>query len=214
MWHIMEHFCKEQMIVGMAKMVESRDDYTGGHIKRTSDVVKILVDEMRKDRTLMYPNEFYSAVISAAPMHDLGKIAIDDQILRKTGKFNDEEIKTMRTHAERGAVIVENLLAEIDDPFFVQVAKNMAYYHHERWNGEGYPKGLSKENIPLEARIMAIADSYDALVSKRSYKQRVSFTEAYEIILDAMGKKFDPGLLKYFMGCQGLLRKYYMSNER
>ncbi len=203
---------QEQMIVGMANMVESRDGNTGGHIKRTSHVVKILADKMRKDPDLSLSDEFYDALISAAPMHDLGKIAIDDHILCKPGKFTDEELSIMRTHAEKGADIVENLLSKMEEtPFFVKLSKNVAYYHHEWWNGRGYPCGLAGENIPIEARIMAVADVYDALVSRRCYKDRFSFSDAYGIIESSMGIQFDPSLKKYFEACNERLKEYYLA---
>lgn len=205
------HAIQEQMIVGMANMVESRDGNTGGHIKRTSQVVKIIVAEMRKDKTLDLTEKFYDALVNAAPMHDLGKIAIDDQILRKPGKFTKLEFEVMKTHAEKGAYVVENLLTGIEEPYFVQLSKNVAYYHHERWDGSGYPIGLSGEQIPLEARIMAVADVYDALVSRRCYKERFAFSEADDIILSSMGTQFDPQMKKYFMNCSDLLKKYYIS---
>lgn len=205
------HAIQEQMIVGMARMVESRDLNTGGHIKRTSEVVAILVDELKKDTSLNYSKDFYQALVAAAPMHDLGKIAIDDQVLRKLGKFSDEEFNAMKTHAEKGANIVENLLAEIESPFFVEIAKNVAYYHHERWNGSGYPCNLSGDKIPFEARIMAVADVYDALVSKRSYKDKKSMDFAFNMIVDSMGTLFDPCLKKYFVSIRPKLETYYSS---
>jgi len=205
------HVLQEQMIVGMAKMVESRDANTGGHIMRTSEVVKILADEIRKDETQKMSGTFLKAVVASAPMHDLGKIAVDDQILRKPGKFTKEEFEIMKTHAAKGAVIVENLLTSIEDPEFVRIAKNVANFHHERWDGGGYPMGLAGENIPLEARIMAVADVFDALVSRRCYKDRMDFNDAYDIIVDGMGSQFDPALEKYFVEIYDSLMKYYVS---
>jgi response regulator RpfG family c-di-GMP phosphodiesterase len=207
------HAIQEQMIVGMAKMVESRDSNTGGHIMRTSEVATILAHEIQKDESLSYSKDFFDALVAAAPMHDLGKIAIDDQILRKPGRFTPEEFEVMKTHAEKGCAIVENLLSEIEKPFFVEIAKNVACYHHERWNGEGYPRGLKGEEIPFEARIMAIADVYDALVSHRCYKDCMSFGEAYSIIIGSMGSHFDPGLKRHFINCRGKLESYYKSVE-
>lgn len=207
------HTIQEQMIVGMANMVESRDSSTGGHIKRTSQVVSILAEELLKDSSFNRDEKFYAAVVTAAPMHDLGKIAIDDQILRKPGKFTEDEFAVMKTHAEKGAVIVENLLAQIEEPYLVKIAKNVANYHHERYDGRGYPAGLSGANIPFEARIMAIADVYDALVSKRCYKSQMSFDEANGIILDSMGSHFDPSLKEPFIRCLGKLKEYYSHIE-
>lgn len=207
------HSMQEQMIVNMAKMVESRDNNTGGHIKRTSQVVQLLVEEMRQDKDLNLSSDFFDALVSAAPMHDLGKIAVDDQILRKPGRFTDEEFAMMKKHAKEGAVIVENLLAQIETPFFVKIAKNVAFFHHERWDGRGYPLGLVGADIPLEARIMAVADVFDALVSRRCYKERLSFANAYDIIVSGMGSQFDPSLLKYFVASFKKMKEYYCSVE-
>lgn len=200
---------QEQIVVCMAEMVENRDDNTGGHLKRTSCVVRILVSKMREEKKFDVPDKFYDVLITAAQMHDLGKVAIDDQILRKPGRYNLDEYNVMKTHAEKGAAIVENLLSGIEDPYFVKVAKNIALYHHERWDGNGYPFGLKHEEIPLEARIMAIADVYDALVSKRCYKRQMSFEDADQIITASMGVHFDPALKKYYEGCRDLLVKFY-----
>lgn len=203
------HAMQEQMIVGMANMVENRDSNTGGHIKRTSQVIRILISEMRKDPSLALTSKFCRAVVKAAPMHDLGKIAVDDMILRKPGKFTNDEYNIMKTHAEKGAAIVENLLREIEDPELVTIAKNIANFHHELWNGTGYPKHLKGDEIPLEARIMAIADVYDALVSQRCYKEKISCSDAYDIIINSMGTHFDPGLKQYFVNCREELENYY-----
>lgn len=202
---------QEQMILGMANMVESRDNSTGGHIRRTSEAVKIFVNEMRKDDAYRPMNSFFSAVAKAAPMHDLGKIAVGDAVLRKPGKFTDEEFDVMKTHAEKGAAIAENLLKYVESEQLVTIAKNMAHYHHERFDGTGYPNHLKGSDIPLEARIMAIADTYDALVTRRSYKEKMSYAKAYEVIINAMGTQFDPQLKKYFINCHRELQAYYDS---
>lgn len=210
----MEHIraIQEKIIVDMAKMVENRDVGTGGHIRRTSQLVSILVNKMQDDVMLNYDKSFYNALVAAAPMHDLGKIAIDDKILRKPGKFDNDEFEKMKSHAEKGGAIVQNLLSEIEDPNFIKIAKNMACFHHERWDGSGYPKGLAGEAIPFEARVMAIADVYDALMSRRCYKERQSSSAAYEIILNSMGSYFDPQLRKYFVSCRPQYEALY-ANE-
>lgn len=202
---------QEQMVVGMAYMVESRDSNTGSHIKRTSRVVQILVDYLRKDHTLGQSEFFYDCLVSAAPMHDIGKIAIDDRILRKPGRFTPQEYEEMKEHPEKGAMIVENLLTAVESPDFVKIAKNVARYHHERYDGFGYPKKLKGTEIPFEARVMAIADVYDALVSKRCYKAEMSFEEAYNIIIEGMGTQFDPSLKDCFTACRYKLEEYYSS---
>lgn len=202
---------QEQMIVSMSKLVESRDSCTGGHIKRTSKVVEILTDEIKHGDEFQYSCDFYKALVTAAPMHDVGKIAVEDQILRKKGRFTSEEFNVMKKHAAQGAAIVENLLTPIEEPYFVEIAKNVANYHHERWDGSGYPEGLRGMDIPFEARVMAVADVYDALVSKRCYKEKMSFEEANNIIVQSMGTHFDPSLKKYYLSCREKLEQYYKS---
>ncbi len=204
---------QNKMVMGMATMVEGRDNSTGGHIRRTSEVVRILVEEMAKDQSLNLPQRFYEDLVKAAPMHDLGKITVVDIILRKPGRFTPEEYEIMKTHAEKGAEIVHEILKDIDDEEFSQLAENVAHYHHERWDGRGYPQGLKGEEIPLEARIMAVADVYDALVSKRVYKEKMSFESADRIILENMGTQFDPGLRRYYSAARPLLEEYYSKLE-
>ncbi|MBR1873306.1 MAG: HD domain-containing protein [Eubacterium sp.] len=203
----------DNLILSMATMVESRDNSTGGHIRRTSDCVRILTDEMRNDPGLDLDKDFYKSVIKAAPMHDLGKIAVPDAILQKPGKFEDWEFEKMKMHAAEGARIVHEILKNTDDESFKVIAENVAHYHHERWDGSGYPTGLSGEDIPIEARIMAIADVYDALVSKRVYKERMSFEKADSIIMEGMGKHFDASLEKYYVAARPRLEEYYIAND-
>lgn len=204
---------QNRLVMGMATMVEGRDNSTGGHIRRTSDVVRFLVDEMKKDSSLNLSEEFYNNLIKAAPMHDLGKITIDDAILRKPGKFTPEEFEVMKTHAPEGARIVHQILCGTNDDEFMKIAVNVAHYHHERWDGSGYPNGLKGERIPLEARVMAIADVYDALVSKRVYKESMSFEAANNIILDSMGKHFDKQLEKYYLAAKDRIEEYYRNAQ-
>jgi len=143
-------------------------------------------------------------------MHDLGKIAIDDIILRKPGKFTPEEYDKMKMHSSEGARILKEILDGLAEKDFENIAINVANYHHERWDGKGYPKGLKGDQIPIEARIMAIADVYDALVSKRVYKDEFSFDDAYRIIIENMGTQFDPGLEKYFVFARNRIEQYYI----
>ena len=204
----------DKFILGMATMVESRDNSTGGHIKRTSEGVRILLEEMRKDPNNNIDDKFYLNMIKAAPMHDLGKIAVDDAILRKPGRFTPEEFEVMKTHAEKGVGIIRQILADTDDDYFKGIAENVAHYHHERWDGSGYPHHLVGEEIPIEARIMAIADVYDALVSKRVYKDSFSFEEANKIMMDSFGKHFDASLEKYYVAARPKLEEYYNSVDK
>ena len=203
----------DKMILAMATLVESRDNSTGGHIKRTSTAVRILTDEMKKDHFMGLTDQFYRNVTKAAPMHDLGKIAVDDAILRKPVKLTDEEYAVMKSHAAEGAKIVHEILKDTEDNDFHLIAENVAHYHHERYDGSGYPDGLKGDNIPIEARITAIADVYDVLVSKRVYKEKVSFSEASQIILNGMGTQFDKRLEPYFVKARPKLEEYYSSIE-
>lgn len=199
----------DQLVLGMATMVESRDNSTGGHIRRTSEGVRILVGEMRDDDELQLTDEFCRNIIKAAPMHDLGKIAVDDAILRKPGRFTPEEFEKMKSHAAEGARIVHEILRGTDDEEFRRIAENVAHYHHERMDGSGYPDGLRGDEIPQEARIMAIADVFDALVSKRVYKDAFSFEKANTIILEGMGTQFDARLERFYRAARPKLEAYY-----
>ena len=203
----------DNLILSMATMVESRDNSTGGHIRRTSDIIRILTDVISKDNSLGLSETFIHNLIKAAPMHDLGKIAVDDQILRKPGKYTPEEFDIMKTHAAEGGRIVHEILKNTEDREFAVLAENVAHYHHERWDGSGYPEGLKGEQIPIEARIMAIADVYDALVSKRVYKERMSFEKADSIIMEGMGKHFDKALEPYYVAARPMFEKYYTEND-
>lgn len=201
---------QNSIITGMATMVESRDNSTGGHIKRTSDCVRVFAEYLQ---TLpAYANvskQFFENVIKAAPMHDLGKIAVDDAVLRKPGKFTEEEYEVMKSHSKEGARIVAEVLSASEDEDFKKIAINVAHYHHEKWNGAGYPEKIAAEQIPFEARIMALADVFDALVSKRCYKDSFSYDKAFEIIQNDLGTHFDPQLGAEFIKCRASLEKLY-----
>ena len=144
-------------------------------------------------------------------MHDLGKITVDDAVLRKPGRFTPEEFEQMKKHAPEGARIVKQILEGTDNVEFMNIAVNVAHYHHERMDGSGYPEGLKGEEIPFEARIMAIVDVYDALVSKRVYKDSMSFEQADQIIIESMGKHFDKALEPYYIKARPKFENYYKS---
>ena len=204
----------DQIIIGISDIVESRDNSTGGHVKRTSEAVRIFMDELEKESAEFHMTKKYvESVIKAAPMHDLGKIAVEDYILKKPGRFTEDEYQLMKVHAAVGAKIVEKALNGVEDEAFMEVAKNMAHYHHEKWNGKGYPEGLAGRRIPLEARIMALADVFDALVSKRCYKEKYSYDEAFRIIEESLGSHFDPELGEAFLRCRKELEEYYNKVE-
>ncbi|MBE5926365.1 MAG: HD domain-containing protein [Lachnospiraceae bacterium] len=205
---------QDKLILGMSDMIESRDSNTGGHVKRTSLAIRIFLEELRKHKDkYKFDEQFFRNVIKAAPMHDLGKIGVDDRILRKPGKFTPEEFEEMKTHSSKGAKIVRQLLEDVEDDDFCEIAINLTHYHHEKWNGQGYPRGLKGPLIPIEARIMALADVFDALVSKRCYKEKMNFDEAFNIIEESLGSHFDPDLGKVFLECRPQLESFYIQME-
>lgn len=204
---------QNKTILGMAQVIESRDLNTGGHVKRTSDVVRIFSNKLL-DSDMGLSKDFLEFVIRSAPMHDLGKIGVDDAILRKQGRFTDEEYEKMKKHSEIGASMIDSILTSVEDEEFVKIALNIAHYHHEKINGKGYPKGLTGEEIPIEARIMALADVFDALVSKRCYKEAFSYDKAFEIIKEEAGTHFDIELANIFIQCRKELEEYYEADKR
>jgi len=204
----------DNLILGMATMVESRDNSTGGHIRRTSEGVKILLSEMTQQEFPELTDEFRKNLIKAAPMHDLGKIAVPDEILQKPGRFTPEEFEKMKAHAAEGSRIVHEILKDTDDEAFHVIAESVAAFHHERWDGSGYPDHLKGEDIPLEARIMAVADVYDALVSKRVYKESMSFEKADQIMMEGMGSQFAPEMKDVYVRARPKLEAYYSSLEQ
>lgn len=205
---------QESTILGMASMIESRDNSTGGHINRTSSCVSLFVDTLQTLPAYADRSEnYWYAVKQAAVLHDLGKIAVDDYILRKEAGLTEEEYSKMKGHAEVGAVIVEKVLKEVDDKEFVAVAVNVAHYHHEKYNGKGYPDGLKGQNIPLEARIMALADVFDALASERTYKKPMPYDQCFKLIEEEAGTHFDPMLVDVFLKLRPQIIDLYNSFE-
>ncbi len=191
------------LVVSLANMVEARDGVTGQHVKHTSRYVEIMARGLKKKEKYkeIMSNSYISVLCEASPLHDIGKISMKDSILRKEGSLNTEELKSIQTHAAIGAEIIDTVLEESGISEYLVTAKEMAYSHHERWDGKGYPQGLKGEEIPLSARIMAIADVYDALRSERSYKTAYSKEVAKQIIVDESGKQFDPELVQVFLEC-------------
>lgn len=143
--------------------------------------------------------DYLMNVSNAAPLHDIGKIATPDSILQKPGKLTDEEFAKMKEHSAEGGEIILHTFGDLNNPEFTQIAYDMARYHHEKYNGRGYPDGLSGEEIPLHARIMAIADVFDAVSQKRCYRDAMPLEECFAIIENGAGKDFDPDLVKIFL---------------
>jgi len=185
------------MISGMASLIESRDLDTGRHILRTSDYVTLLARLCRKEGIYAdrIDDHFISLLGILAPMHDVGKIIVPDNILKKPGKLTEEEFEVMKTHASVGGRVVNDVLAGVTDTEYMKFASDMAKYHHEWWDGTGYPDGLKGEEIPLSARMMAIADVLDALISERCYKAPIPFDDAILVMKGESGTHFDPKLI-------------------
>jgi putative two-component system response regulator len=184
----------------LADMVENRDHETGGHVERTAVYIEILVDAMKTQG--IYADEInkmdLDLFVSSARLHDVGKISISDVILNKPGRLTDEEFEIIKTHTVEGERIIDQIISRTEGGDFLHNAKLFAGYHHERWDGKGYPNGLAGTDIPLHGRIMAIVDVYDALVSERPYKKSFTAEEAVQVIMENAGKQFDPSIAGAF----------------
>ena len=181
-------------------LVEFRDKFTGGHITRTQHYLKTLVEESIRDgvyadQLCEWNSEFY---LPSSQLHDVGKIAISDLILNKPGKLTNDEFEVMKTHVSVGVEAVKRIMGETTEHAFLHHALFFVGAHHEKWDGSGYPAGLKEKDIPLEGRLMAIADVYDALISDRPYKRAYSHEKACEIIEEGSGSHFDPVLVEVF----------------
>ena len=192
---------QRSVIASFANIVEARDDSTGTHIKRTSAYVRIIAENLRQmgRHTQTLTDEYITTLEDVAPLHDIGKISISDSILCKPGKLTAEEYAVIKTHTTTGADIIEKAMRGVETDEYVSMGMDVTLYHHEKWAGGGYPEGLSGEAIPLSARIMAIADVYDAVCSPRCYKPAISRAEARKIILAGRGTHFDPDVADAFL---------------
>lgn len=201
----------EEMIKGFATLVENRDDNTGGHIHRTTAYVELLAEGLKERgyyREQLTP-DYIRNLVNAAPMHDIGKIAIPDAILQKPGKLTDEEYTIMKTHAERGGRIIRKTFGHLGEDRYKEMAYEVARHHHEKWNGKGYPDGLSQKEIPLCARIMAIADVFDAVSAKRCYRDALPLEECFRIIEEGSGRDFEPIMVEVFLDMKDKIMVVY-----
>lgn len=198
------------VIDGMAMLIESRDGNTGKHVMSTKKYVGLIVQYMYANR--IHPEEvneeFIEKITNAAALHDVGKIMISDTILNKPGKFTPEEFEIMKGHSVYGSQIVRNILGENADEQLVQISSDVAHFHHEKWDGSGYPEGLKGEEIPLSARIMAVADVFDALVSRRVYKDMMPQEQAFIVIEEEAGSHFDPQIVEVFLKLRHEVEEY------
>ena len=198
---------QEATIRVMVSLAEFRDECTGNHIRRTQDYVRLLADYLSRqprDAGFLMPEQI-DRIAKASPLHDIGKIAIPDHILLKPGRHTPEEFAIMQTHSVKGESMLLRSLHEMGgDNAMLRFACQIARSHHERWDGGGYPDGLAGEAIPLAARLMAVADVYDALRSRRPYKKAFDHAEAVDIIVQGKGSHFDPLLVEAFLALEGV----------
>ena len=208
-------YLQNTTIIGMATMIESRDGDTGEHVKRTSTYVSMLAQAAQDAgyQSEILTDSYIELLIKAAPLHDIGKIMVSDTILLKPGKLTEEEFEKIKLHACEGGRIVRDVIGGIGDEDYINIASDVAAYHHEKWDGTGYNEGLSGEDIPLCARIMAVADVFDALVSKRCYKEKFPVDEAFKIIKDSAGTHFDPALVDIFLSIRPEVEAYLELTE-
>ena len=187
---------RDAIIFALAKLADSRDPETGQHLERVREYCRMVAEEAKRSKAFPAVDaDFISLIALTSPLHDIGKVGIPDAVLLKPGKLTDEEMAVMRTHAAIGAETIEAVLRRTPGARFLEMARDIARSHHERWDGTGYPDGLAGDKIPLAARIMAIADVYDALTSKRIYKPAMKHTEAMEMMRQNAGTHFDPALI-------------------
>jgi putative two-component system response regulator len=189
------------MLITMANLVEYRDNVTGGHVERTEHFLRLLVEEMLEEgiyRDILDSWDI-NLFLHSSKLHDVGKIAIKDNILLKPGPLTREEFEEMKKHAVFGETVIEKIQQNAKESIFLTHAKIMAGTHHEKWDGTGYPRGMAGSKIPLQGRLMAFVDVYDALISDRPYKKAFSPEQAVKIISDGCGTQFDPDLTKVFL---------------
>lgn len=199
----------------LAEATDLRDHDTGGHIKRTTEIVRVLVNELlsKPEDGYILASDEADDIIKSAKLHDLGKIAVPDIILLKPGRLSEEEFDVIKSHPTHGAELLSKYIMKINEDSFLVAAKNIALYHHEKWNGSGYPLGLKGDSIPLSARITALADVYDALTSARPYKEPYPHEKAVEIISSESGAHFDPYLVEVFLRHEKDFAKFTQKTE-
>ncbi len=195
---------RDLMIFGMAKLAESRDADTGSHLERVRLYCRVLAEHLmgQPEFSSEVDVEFVRNIYMTSPLHDIGKVGIPDAILLKVGKLSPEEMRVMQTHTEIGKRTLEAALAEFPEVRFLEMARDVAWCHHERWDGSGYPRGLAGEDIPLAGRILAVADVYDALRVRRVYKPAMTHEAARAALLSGAATHFDPKIVATFLACE------------
>ncbi len=187
-------------ILCMASLAETRDNETGRHIMRTQRYVKVLAEHLRNHIRFRdeIDDDFIDLLFKSAPLHDIGKVGVPDRVLMKPGPLNEEEWVEMRRHAEYGRTAILKAESELGTTSFLRVAREISYTHHEKWDGSGYPEGLAGDDIPVSGRLMALADVYDALISRRVYKEPIPHLDSVSMINRLEGSQFDPDVCAAF----------------
>lgn len=191
-------------IKALAELAETRDPDTGNHIRRTQEYVRILAKRLQTHPrfSAFLTDKVIELLVKSAPLHDIGKVGIPDHILLKPSKLTDEEWAVMKTHSQLGATAIERAVSNADRRVdFLVMAKQIVHFHHEKWDGTGYPAGLALDAIPIPARLMALADVFDALVSRRVYKTPIPEGQARDFIVGERGRHFDPDIVDAFLDC-------------
>lgn len=200
-----------EMVMSFATLVENKDGSTGGHIKRTTAYVKLLAEELRERGYYkeILTKDYIRNLCQAAPMHDIGKIAVPDVILQKPGRLTKEEFEIIKKHTIDGGRIIDETFGHLGNEEYTKMAYQVARYHHEKWNGKGYPEGLKESEIPLCARIMAVADVFDAISEKRCYRDAMSLEKCFEIISEGSKHDFEPVIADVFLDSREKVEKIY-----
>jgi putative two-component system response regulator len=200
---------QDAIIEAMAGLAEYRDPETGAHIKRTRNYVRVLAEKLRGQPGYAgyFTDETIDLLYKSAPLHDIGKVGVRDDILLKPGPLTDAEFEVMRRHTVYGRDAIQAAAKNLGDNSFLRLAQEIAYTHQERWDGAGYPQGLAGEAIPIPGRLMAIADVYDALISRRVYKAPYTHAQAVAVIRDGRGSHFDPAMVDAFLDVQETFRQ-------
>lgn len=200
-----------EMVMSFATLVENKDGSTGGHIKRTTTYVKLLAEELRERGYYkeILTKDYIRNLCQAAPMHDIGKIAVPDVILQKPGRLTKEEFEIIKKHTIDGGRIIDETFGHLGNEEYTKMAYQVARYHHEKWNGKGYPEGLKESEIPLCARIMAVADVFDAISEKRCYRDAMPLEQCFDIISQGKGQDFEPIIAEVFLDSREKVEKIY-----
>jgi len=198
------HNARMATILGLAKLAEYRDEGTGTHLERIREYSKMIAEEMAKNPKYAghITPEYIDDIYQSSILHDIGKVGIPDAVLLKPGRLSDEEFDVIKRHTKLGGDAIKAIETQIEGKSFLALGKEIAYNHHEKWDGSGYPRGLNGEDIPLAARIIALADVYDALTTKRFYKKAYTHERSRQIIIDLKATHFDPEVVDVFMALE------------